>query len=168
MPGSVNPESRDRRSKRIYRHHDRIPPKYAKSYDTIISIRNPYDRLASLYAMAHRRKMLHIPHRTFEEMVDFLIKSLDSRYDNDYVRLRCLPIHKYIEPIENLKYIIKLENLINDLNKLPYYKEVTKLPRKNVQPAYKSFNELSTPRILEKVNFWAGPDFELYNYAKRT
>ena len=166
IKGSKNPELRNREVRK-FRHHDRIPPSYAILYDKIVTIRNPYTRIASIYAMAQRNNLL-IPHKSFEELVDYLLKDIQKTQNEDYNWIRWLPIWKYLEPIKNVRYILKFENLQEDINNLPFLEgNQIHLKHINRSPKYKSFDELATPEIIEKVNLWAGKDFELFEYKRK-
>jgi len=165
--GSKNPDVRNRKGVRNFRHHDRVPPSYAASYDKIVAIRNPYTRIASIYAMAQRNN-LNIPYESFEELVDYLLEDVQKDQNEDYDWIRWLPTWKYLEPIKNVKHILKFENLQEDIAKLDFLKgKRVYLSHINRSSKYESFDELATPEIIEKVNLWAGKDFELYGYEKR-
>jgi hypothetical protein len=148
--------------------HGRIVPTHMQDYDKIVSIRNPYNRVASMYAMAQRHEIKEIPLETFNTFLDYLLGLLELNIDtdtSDYV-YRWLPAWKYLEPVKNIKYILRFENLREDVYTLPFLKKRhPKLSNINTH-SYLKFDELVTPSIIEKVNIWAKKDFELFGYKK--
>lgn len=169
VPGSINPQIRTKKGISTYRSHGRIVPKCAKNYDKIVSIRNPYDRVASMYNLVITRGTPKVPCDSFEEFVDFILHCLyiDKGMDLKDYKYRWLPIWKYIEPINNIKHIIKFENLNADIHKISLLDKVI-VPHLNRHKKYKRFEELNSPEIIKKVNEWAGPDFEMFDYKKIT
>lgn len=169
---SNNPYHRGKKGKKMYRHHGRFSPIKCNKYSKIVSIRNPYDRIASIYAMSKRQKQeqrnMRLPVRGLNDLLDFLLYRLkvDTAQDNNDYQHRWLPIHKFIEPITNVKHLLRFEHLEKDISNLPFIKNKFTLPHRNFYISYPSFEKIATIEILEKANIWAGEDFKLFNYKK--
>jgi len=151
------------------RDHERLIPKGKESYIKIVSIRNPYDRILSQYKMVTRKQRQVNSDKnwlTFEEFIDYSIylnKYIpdDTLYNNLYQRF---PMWKFFSTVGKIDYFIRLEHIQKDFNALPFINEKVHIIKRNVGNYIK--NSLND-KIIEKINVWAGKDFELYGYTKR-
>lgn len=142
--------------------HNRNIPSYASNYDIIASIRDPYDRLVSHYWFEYGRGRKD----TFEEYVDFHLSILDcDDLEIDPNKYRYFPCAKYLKPFD-VKHLIRLENIQDDLKCLPFYRE-RKLMRLHANK-HPSFQEMDLSKsLVNKINIWAKMDCELYGYPIR-
>ncbi len=109
-----------------------------------------------------------VPQGSLNILLDFMLEILEKdtsedTYDYNY---RWLPIWKYIEPLPNIKYLIKFETLGQDIGALPFISNNLNMPHLNYHPKKFKLNEIIDQEILEKANLWAGKDFELFGYNK--
>ena len=148
--------------------HCRIIPQFAKDYTKIISVRNPYDRMTSFYYFHVKRKveLQQMGISTFDEFIDYCL-NVTNKYDatvEDGLMYRYFPIWKYVKPT-GYDIVIKLESLREDLSKLNFLPKDIILPTEN-QNSHPDWEEVETPERKEKIQLWAGEDFELFGYEK--
>ena len=138
------------------KHCREIPP-HAADYDIIVSVRNPYKRIVSQYFF-YQYINDWFKGLSFEDFMDRFLENLST--EEKYV---LFPIWKYIEPIGQPDYVIRMEHMQEDLARLPYLKGMELAHRNKTKG--KGSIEL-TPERIEKINQWAGRDFELFGYLK--
>ena len=148
--------------------HCRIVPEHAKYYTKIISVRNPYDRMTSFYYFSVSRKveLQQMGVSTFDEFIDYC---LDTTLKHDATEVnglmyRYFPMWKYVKSI-GYNVVLKLESLQEDITQLDFLPKDIILPVKN-DNRHPSWKEVETPERKEKIQLWAGEDFELFGYEK--
>lgn len=137
--------------------HRREIPQYAESYDIIASVRNPYDRIISQFFF-YQNTIKWFVSDTFEQFVDRFVDNLNR--EDLYA---FFPMWKYLEPIGEPTHVIRLEHIREDANNLPYGRNAH-IPHAN-KTKRKGTVEM-TPAIIEKINYWAGKDFEMFGYER--
>lgn len=87
------------------------------NWSTIISIRNPYSRMVSFWILRHQSRHLDQPRINFEEFV---------KNENEYYNIQGNHLWNPISPLERLRgqvFTIRVENLVDDLMRIPLIKE---------------------------------------------
>ena len=148
--------------------HCRVVPEHAKYYTKIISVRNPYDRMTSFYyfSVARKVELQQMGVSTFDEFIDYC---LDATIKHDGTEVnglmyRYFPIWKYVKPI-GYNVVLKLESLQEDIKGLEFLPKDIILPVKN-DNSHPSWEEVENSERKEKIQLWAGEDFELFGYEK--
>jgi len=77
---------------------------------------------------------------------------------------RYFPMWKYVKSI-GYNVVLKLESLQEDIAQLDFLPKDIILPIKN-DNRHPSWKEVETPERKEKIQLWAGEDFELFGYEK--
>ena len=124
-----------------------------KDYTTFISVRNPYDRFISIFNYFIRKK----PYEKIENYMkpELKVKSISEQLYGDLMP-NCIPIR--------LDYIIKLESIEEDFNKLPFLKQKESLPVENI--SVKKVTKLTTELEVFVENKFA-LDFINFNYQTK-
>ena len=90
----------------VHHTHDFPKQKIESNYETVISVRNPYGRLYSLYYNYFGRANNDFK-VTFEEYVSGLNESI---LEHDAIKIFSLPTN----------YVVRVENQLEDLKKIPF------------------------------------------------
>jgi len=146
-------------------HSFKIPP--FGNMDLISATRNPYDRMVSYFMMSRSEIEKKSDRNEFELFLqNFFEKEQDS------VMFQSAEIYNFKVP----NYIIKLENLYQDLTKVPFIKNsklndcgiLEEMCNKKIKNSFfeGDKNELYTPDTKEKVYNHFKKDFELFGYQK--
>lgn len=146
--------------------HCRKIPQHAQNYRKIISVRNPYERIKSLYSFhLQRQKELNCEYG-ISNFLDKIIEEREQYQNSEF--LMYLSIHDYLLPFDlyNSDCVIQLENAEEQINQLELINEPVKLPWRN-QGDTETIKLLSDD-IIKKVNIWAQNDFESFGYKKIT
>jgi len=149
----------------LTKHCREIPP-HAQNYKKIISVRNPYDRLKSLYSF-HLQRQTKIDHEyTVDDFLNKIINEVEEYQKNGF--LMYLSINDYLLPFDlhDTDYIIHLENAEEQINNLEFVDTPVVFPWRN-KSEKKSVNMLNFETI-KKVNIWAQHDFKQFGYEKIT
>jgi len=147
--------------------HNRIVPPELLHCDIIGSVRNPYERLFSLYKMDIRLNLdFHADiDKGFDHYLDCVL-DLDEKYPHDHDDIqvyRYFSCSKWLK-MYDVKHIIRMENMLEDLQSAGL-----SCPRNVVMNPGKYNDEWHSENYHErvaKINAWAGKDFELYGYEK--
>jgi len=144
--------------------HCREIPKHAQNYQKIISVRNPYDRLKSLYSYHLQRLSSQKDSISIDEFLDKIIKERKEYQKNRF--LMYLSIDDYLSPfsIEASDCVVQLENVTEQINDLPFVKKRIELPWRNRSSDTTKPTLAST--TINKVNIWAANDFNKFGYKK--
>ena len=87
------------------------------NWSTIVSIRNPYSRMVSFWILRHQLKHFDQPRINFEEFV---------KNENEYYNIQGNHLWNPISRLEKLSgqvFTIRVENLVDDLMRIPLIKE---------------------------------------------
>jgi hypothetical protein len=137
-------------------------------------VRNPYDRVKSLYKMLLRDNKFVSIERFFEILVDASIdyKMINGKLPtgDSYIKRHCLPLsHEHYGLVKDDKIIIdhvfKLENIKTDwsiIQKICNCK--SSLPKKNISNS-KSIK--FSKEQIEIINNYYNLDFKLFQYKKK-
>jgi hypothetical protein len=119
-----------------YHSHDNIFPNEYSNYKLISSIRNPYDRMFSLYynfveqVVPFRREYFEQIKTSFNKWIDLVLKSRklivvvgdsDGKFEFKYRTISKWPFRE-TEP----NSFIRMENIVEDLERLDFIKESDK------------------------------------------
>jgi len=147
--------------------HYRHIPQHAKEYKKIISVRNPYTRMLSMYNFELGRDSVNALGKTFKEYCEWaldLTYNADIHTEDDNI-YRYFPCWKYAEP-NGWDYVIKTESISNDINNIPFLTDSVKnIPHNNKSQGL-TWEQAKTTEIIHIINKWAGKDFELFGYNK--
>ena len=147
--------------------HFRGVPVGVEHFDRIISVRNPYTRVLSMYNFEKSKgkgKNLW-GRKPFVSYCEWVLKltqihDFDEPADSAYRYFSCSKYGK----LNGWQKFIRMENLIEDINGLGYG-EVGKIP--HINPSHgRSWDQVKTPEIIEIINEWADDDFELFGYQR--
>ena len=148
--------------------HCRVVPEHAKYYTKIISVRNPYDRMTSFYyfSVARKVELQQMGVSTFDGFIDYCLNAT-IKHDATEVNglmYRYFPMWKYVKPI-SYNVVLKLESLQQDIAQLDFLPKDITLPIRN-ENSHPAWEEVETLERKEKIQLWAGEDFELFGYEK--
>lgn len=119
------------------------------------TIRNPFSRAVSLWQH-------YITSNNDIGFADFVDK-LATYVTSDIPHFFFSPMHCWFVDFKPTMFL-RLENLDEDFNKLPFVTQDTKLPRFNTTK-HEAWPNYYTESLIEAVRFWATKDFELYSYS---
>lgn len=147
-----------------FKKHSRTIPYSAKNYLRIVSVRNPYFRIASHY-QHYLKYWKHGPDfRSFLEFVEYsedVTKTYPANIkDTDIYRF--FPCWKYVKPI-GYDIVLHTESLDTDILKIPFISEAT-VPKLNTEK-YNKEALLEDKNIIKLITSWAGEDFERFGYS---
>ena len=148
--------------------HCRVVPEHAKYYTKIVSVRNPYDRMTSFYyfSVARKVELQQMGVSTFDGFIDYCLNAT-IKHDATEVNglmYRYFPMWKYVKPI-SYNVVLKLESLQQDIAQLDFLPKDITLPIRN-ENSHPAWGEVETLERKEKIQLWAGEDFELFGYEK--
>jgi len=146
--------------------HYRHIPEHAKHYKKIISVRNPYTRMLSMYNFELGRNSENAVGKTFEQYCSWALDltiNVDA-YTNDDKVYRYFPCWKYAEP-NGWDYVVKTESIHADLNAISILRNITTIPHNNKSKGV-TWEQAKTSKIIHIINQWAGKEFETFGYDK--
>ena len=135
---------------KLANHQAIIPDKY-KNYFSFIVIRNPYERICSLYwSMCRRSNSQRYPYvkifkeRAWDNSLENFLKILQEQNQR---KRHQFAQYKYFEH-NDISQIIRYESLQEDFNKMSFVEDNAELPRNN------STTKDRTTATLERRPFW--------------
>jgi len=135
------------------RHYYTVP-RYAKDYYLFCAVRNPYDRILSLYL--HR-----VRHKEIDFGFDKYINQIDLRRDIVEQPITLILKRYGLE----LDHYIKFEDLPWSLREVPILKgESLHKFTIGVSPDY-DLDDYYTPELIEKVKDLYSEDFKAFKYS---
>ena len=159
--------------------HRRVPRKNTSDFIKITTVRNPYDRVCSMYFfyvdffnyvtsindVNALEGVKNVDIRNFDNFLDYCIEVTENNsYDTeDFNVYCCFPCHKWMGYEESF-HAIKLEEPHEGLSKLPFYNPNYELEYHNKSLKYPKWDELKNTERKKKVLRWAEKDFELFGY----
>lgn len=141
------------------RTHRRIPDEY-KHYPSFCVVRNPYSRLVSWWWSICKAEGDRYGHK--KELAD---RGLTTSF-TDFLKLWATKNGIAQAPIVNLNqfdYILKLENITNDLNTLPFFASKVEFPQRNKRN-HPHWTDIITAESGKFINDTYREDFELLGY----
>lgn len=138
----------------------------------IASVRNPFDRIVSYYYFSttsqHSKRIMELNRdafRNFDSFLNFCVKNSEETPADtqDSLKYIYFPCWKFLQPV-GYDFILRSENLSEDLAKLPFVENKPEIPVKNATKSYPKWKDLETPWRREMILRWAGPDFETFGY----
>jgi len=144
------------------RHHRKIPDEYS-IYPSFTVVRNPYSRMVSWWwsickvggdRYGHRKELAQAG--LTESLADFCTlwsTKPESATSQSFI----------IENVNDFDCVLKLENIEEDFNALPFVATHIEIPKANVKnkPHWK---DLITPEAIKVINQHWENDFTLLNY----
>jgi len=140
--------------------HTNWVPEGANDLFTWTVSRHPYQRAVSMYWYLLKHPFRKLVLTTFDAFCDcILLRVADGRHGP------CFPMWQQIQGIR-IDRVVRFGHLHEDLKTLPFWTGPKVLlsgaaASKPDRPA----EELLTPRNVEKLKRWAGPDFEMFGYS---
>lgn len=139
------------------------PPEQFRNYYLFCCVRNPYARMVSWWwtickaegdRYGHKRELRQ--HNLSESLFDFLtLWEIKGTYTQS----------SYMDRNPTMKKVLKLENLEEDFNTLPFVKTHIPMPRVNVR-SHPPWQELLDARSGNLINRNYKTDFEQFNYEQ--
>ena len=167
--GCVHIKYRHREQNRWFPKHQRIVPEQYRDYKIIASVRNPYTRLLSLYHFDKKRRynFANLKLGSFYSYVEGILSNTQNvpSTNQDIYKFRYFPQWKYLENIR-VDELIHMESIQADLKKCDLVMRQHIEPKLNKGKYKYSWDEIKSPELIEMINEWAGPDFELYGYER--
>lgn len=147
--------------------HNRVIPTELADCEILASVRNPYERVFSLYKMDIRLNLtFHADvDKGFDHYLDCVL-DLDEKYPHDHNDVsvyRYFSCSKWLE-MYDVDYVVRMEHMLEDLDKhgLSCPRNVVMNPG-NYEESWDSENKSER---ISKINAWARKDFENYGYEK--
>lgn len=164
-------------------HQLTIPPK-SKTWFSFCVVRNPYDRMCSLYWSTSKRannadkdRYGYLGEMKKNKMENNLLnfcKIVEKRYrrgnPNNAFRslqfMHVVPQHVYIEH-NNFNTILRFENLEKDFNQLPFITKHVELPHENTtQELRPHWTEMMDDPTIAQINKMYAKEFDMFGYEK--
>jgi len=164
--------------------HARIIPKQCEEYFSFVTVRNPYDRACSAYWHACHREQ-NKQSKWYDKygcLKRFSQQGLSTTLENFLIEVqsaspRIIISHpQYLWHEQNhFNRILRLENLQEDFNSLPFIKEHIQLPFANstttyrpgknlvIRPSWKEMIDKTTGQMINEIY---AKDFELLGYER--
>ncbi len=151
-------------------------PATCEHYFKYAVVRNPYDRLVSvwMYASRKRRHRAHPAAKSmdFAEFVKWMAdpdmqpSARQKRRDLKYLhfRGRDIPQFAFLKLCPQFDRLLRFEDLERDFHSLPFVTESTTLLRRNARKDRRRWRELYTPEIARNAYKYAALDFEYLGY----
>lgn len=150
--------------------HDLFFPPNHKELNFICSVRNPYDRVFSLFKMRHSPTTMILTKKVpnlseFEKFVDEIYSGENNNLQNNTPKF----------DIRFPDFIIKTESMYEDLTKIPFIKDsqlnkcgiLKKMCEKKIYSSnHIKTEDYLTPKIKEKIFQVFRRDFEVFGYKK--
>ena len=169
-------------------HSCNIPKKY-NNYNIYLMVRNPYDRLVSMYYYAGIKIINSVIYDTttnkpkankeglisFKDFVDYIYVSrnlnkeslkeqdINSLFGDTSPKIFLRSLTESYS-LCNAKNVIHIEYADNDLKKLGFHFPPIPQIHKTKDRKTKEFKEYFTPKILEVANTWCLQDAEKFGY----
>lgn len=138
-------------------HPNDVPREYGHWFLWTV-VRNPYTRAASMYwyLLKHPRRRLKVD--TFEEFCQLIrTRAADCRHGPLW------PMWQQVGHLP-LSAAVRFESLMADLHKLPFWRGPEQLSVAGASHPDRPLAEILTPRCVDLIRQWAGPDFEQFGY----
>lgn len=144
-----------------YKRTHKIIPKEFKNYTSFCVVRNPYSRLISWWWSICKAPTDRYGHwKELEQMG--LTKSLED-FLTLWATKNGITQSKIVEVNDKIDYTVKLENLEEEFNQLPFVTNHITFPHKN-KKNHPHWRELITPEAGEIINKTFKKDFEIFGY----
>ena len=150
--------------------HSRVIPLAGADYLKVTCVRDPYSRMVSFWhhtRNTQQQEIRRLKLTGFDSFLDHCLMVTD-KYPADHTNgfdYRYFSMWKYLEPT-GYDTVMRLESLESDFNKLPFVTTPVQLPNRNKTNNGETWQELQTPERTEKINAWAGKDFEVFGYTR--
>ena len=159
----------------IGKNHARSIPQQYKDYFKFCVVRNPYERMCSLYWSLCRRRDDTKSYRKMlkEQNLSLSLEGFLTLIKSNSGKALYFPQYKFVEN-NNMDTILRFENLNEEFNMLPFIKAPHKLPHSNSTTINRNkvstpdprphWRELVTAQAAEIINERYAKDFEMFNY----
>ena len=145
-----------------------------KDYLRVASVRNPYHRALSFW-LDNRRDERDPWTEKFDDFVSLLLEwdAVYDTYTGELYEYQFFNQTRFLEPV-GYDYLIKVENLNKDVMDLMSKLGITQylLPARrnwNTDGSTEAlWNKIKTPRLIKRLNEWAGLDFGTFGYERET
>jgi len=145
------------RTKRSWR---KIPDQYV-DYTSFCVVRNPYSRLVSWWWSICKVGGDRYGH--IKELTDLGLTTTLEDFLTLWDTKNGLGQAFIVEDVNRMDHIIKLENIEEEFNALPFINNHISIPKVNVKNK-PHWRELITPKAAQKIETMYKRDFELFNY----
>lgn len=150
-PNSSGPETMDK--------HMNFWPHESLRYKKVVSIRNPYNRMVSLYLhYCSRKSGRGLPSPSFKEYSEW-VSTGSPVVENWY----SWNLSRWLEEVD-FEHVIRTEFIQEDLKTLGI--SVASIPLLNRNYRAQRYIDFFTPEIMEIVHPWCEPDCIQFNYPQ--
>ena len=143
------------------RHGDFTVPDFSREFFCFSVVRNPYDRMVSLWRYASKNKDNFL----FLDKEDFLFFILNSKSDLIENCSIYDIINRFFTDSYKIKFI-RFENILEDFNSLPFVKVKNDIKHLNKSNRKKDWREYMTPEIESILWERYKKDFEFFDYPR--
>lgn len=164
-------------TRQLFGYHRTEMPDHTEDYLVFSTVRNPYDRLVSLWnSLLHSKPDTHnyrdawltvLKDDKFDTFCKFAAEHKDNIEQIAAVRMPALmtPQHRWYRKMPEGVISLHLENIEEEFNSLTFVNKQVIIPHM-LKRDHANWDDLKSEEIIEYANEWAGEDFEKFGYMK--
>lgn len=155
--------------------HRHIKPRKYRNYFTFTFVRNPYERMFSLYwsccirdgdvkGFVEEMKQLGLEN-TFLNFLKWVDLNKDTFREMNQSKYIILKTQSVFFKHNRIDRVIKMENIDHEINTLPFIESFIQMPRNNASK-YTSIKSYFCNKSLHIINDYCSAEFDLLHYDK--